>query len=135
MIHRLFISLRLARLITANRYLFIGLMFLSACQGPLALEEMREKGIGSSHALSQAPERAATCLARNVQNRWALFTANILHLANQTGFEVMVRNGAGHLMSITHVTPRDRCSDAFVWISPRSLDVPDEFLLTALKDC
>lgn len=122
-------------MITAKNYLFIALMFLSACQGPLAVEEMREKGIGSSHTIGQVPEQAATCLARNVQNRWAVFTAQILPLANKTGFEVMVRNSVGHLISVASVTPQGRGSVAFVWVSPRSLEVPDDFLPIALKGC
>ena len=91
------------------RYLLIALL-LSGCG--TTPKEVMESGTRTVHVLKLPAERAANCMARNIEN----YVAGMVGTARpiDTGYEVIFRSGE-HTFFVSHVEPAATGSRATVW--------------------
>lgn len=88
---------------------------LTACATP---GDVRRDGARSDYALKLAPAAAARCMARNAEDHFGTFSAQVRDgVAAAEGSTVIVRAGDSTAV-IADLRPRVGGSQASVWLSP-----------------
>jgi hypothetical protein len=77
-------------------------------------KEVMDSGAKSFHMMRDPPERAALCMARNIENHDAGFLTSIRPLDAMQ--ELIVRlQAAPHAVFVAHITPSGKGSHATLW--------------------
>lgn len=94
-----------------KRLAVIAVVVLAGCQTP---QDVRSSGERSVHDLKLPPERAAYCMARNIENYRTLYNPTVRPFG-ASGYEVVVRFGGDHTGFVAQLEPNGAGSRATVW--------------------
>lgn len=120
------------RLALTFTLIFVALVLLAGCAYSPA--EFREVGTRTTHTLKLPPEKAAYCMARNIEGTRGGLTTSVRPLGD--GSELLMRiAGTGLLVSVGEMKPSGTGSHATVWMTPNPFYGRDEFVQTLVKDC